>query len=272
MSWWLAGFLGVVQGITEFLPISSSAHLRIVPAFLGAKDPGASFTAVTQIGTIFSVLIYFRKDLINLSLSFLKGIFNKNLRNRDFNMSLAIIFATLPIIFFGYLGQDFVKTTARNLYLISLILLFFSFIMYAVDRFSKQDKDIDQISKSKIFFLGLAQSLALIPGFSRSGVTITAARFFGIKRDAAARFSFLLSVPAIVLSGTYEAFDISKSSEVGWGPTIFATIVAFFVGYASIAWLIKWLGSHSLITFVIYRIALALIILLLLNSGFLQAI
>ena len=145
MSWWLAGFLGVVQGITEFLPISSSAHLRIVPAFLGAKDPGASFTAVTQIGTIFSVLIYFRKDLINLSLSFLKGIFNKNLRNRDFNMSLAIIFATLPIIFFGYLGQDFVKTTARNLYLISLILLFFSFIMYAVDRFSKQDKDIDEI-------------------------------------------------------------------------------------------------------------------------------
>jgi undecaprenyl-diphosphatase len=267
LSWWLAAAMGVVQGVTEFLPISSSAHLRILPALVGQKDPGASFTAVIQIGTIFSVLIYFKNDLISISKATLIGIFRKNQRNKEFKMGLSIILATLPIIFLGFSGQDFIKNGARDLYLVAYVMLIFSFVMFFVDKYSKFDTDINELSRFKILMLGFAQSLALIPGFSRSGVTITAARFFGINRADAARFSFLLSVPAIVLSGLYEAIGITNSNESGWGQTIFAAAVSFVVGYLSITWLIKWLGNHSLKTFVIYRIALALVIIALLNGG-----
>lgn len=272
MDWWLAGILGAVQGVTEFLPISSSAHLRIVPALVGQEDLGASFTAVTQIGTIFSVLIFFRKDLYNISIALFKGSVDKTKRNSDFKIGIAILIATLPISVIGFLGQDFVRTSARNLYLVATILFLFSIVMYIADRFNKQEKSLNEVTGKHIFIMGLAQSFALIPGFSRSGATITAARFLKIKRDAAARISFLLSVPAIVLSGIYEAIDISKSNSVGWGQTLFATIVAFIVGYLSIAWLIKWLGKHSLTSFVVYRIILALIVLLLLNAGIVNPI
>jgi undecaprenyl-diphosphatase len=270
LSWWLAAAMGVVQGVTEFLPISSSAHLRILPALFDQKDPGASFTAVIQIGTIFSVLIFFKNDLISISRSTLVGIFRKDERNQEFKMGLSIILATMPIIFFGLIGQDFIKTGARSLYVVAYVMLIFSFVMYFVDKYSKFDTDINDLSRFKILMLGFAQSLALIPGFSRSGVTITAARYFGINRAAAARFSFLLSVPAIVLSGLYEAIGITNSNESGWGQTIFAAAVSFVVGYISIAWLIKWLGNHSLKTFVIYRIALSLAIIALLNGGFIS--
>jgi undecaprenyl-diphosphatase len=270
LSWWLAAAMGVVQGVTEFLPISSSAHLRILPALFGQKDPGAAFTAVIQIGTIFSVLIFFKNDLISISRSTLVGIFRKDERNQEFKMGLSIILATMPIIFFGLIGQDFIKTGARSLYVVAYVMLIFSFVMYFVDKYSKFDTDINDLSRFKILMLGFAQSLALIPGFSRSGVTITAARYFGINRAAAARFSFLLSVPAIVLSGLYEAIGITNSNESGWGQTIFAAAVSFVVGYISIAWLIKWLGNHSLKTFVIYRIALSLAIIALLNGGFIS--
>jgi undecaprenyl-diphosphatase len=270
LSWWLAAAMGVVQGVTEFLPISSSAHLRILPALFGQKDPGASFTAVIQIGTIFSVLIFFKNDLISITRSTFVGIFKKDERNQEFKMGLSIILATMPIIFFGLIGQDFIKTGARSLYVVAYVMLIFSFVMYFVDKYSKFDTDINDLSRFKILMLGFAQSLALIPGFSRSGVTITAARYFGINRAAAARFSFLLSVPAIVLSGLYEAIGITNSNESGWGQTIFAAAVSFVVGYISIAWLIKWLGNHSLKTFVIYRIALSLVIIALLNGGFIS--
>jgi len=267
LSWWLAAAMGVVQGVTEFLPISSSAHLRILPALVGQKDPGASFTAVIQIGTILSVLIYFKNDLISISKATLFGLFRKNLRNKDFKMGLSIILATLPIIFLGFLGQDFIKNGARDLFLVAYVMLIFSIVMYFVDKYSKFDTEINELSRFKILMLGFAQSLALIPGFSRSGVTITAARFFGINRAEAARFSFLLSVPAIVLSGLYEAIGITNSNESGWSQTLFAAAVSFVVGYLSIAWLIKWLGNHTLKTFVIYRIGLALVIIALLNGG-----
>jgi undecaprenyl-diphosphatase len=272
VEWWLAGLLGIIQGITEFLPISSSAHLRIVPALFGRQDFGASFTAVTQIGTIFSVLIFFRKDLLRISMSLLRGLFNKKERDIDFKLGLSILIATFPISIFGFLGQDFIRSSARNLYLVATILLIFSFVMYLADRFSKQERDIQSISGKNIFIIGLAQTLALIPGFSRSGATITAARFLKVKRDAAARISFLLSVPAIVLSGIYEALDISKNNPVGWGPTILATLIAFVVGYLSIAWLLKWLGKHSLTSFVVYRIILAVVVLILLNAQIINPI
>ena len=267
MSWWLAGLMGVVQGITEFLPISSSAHLRILPALTGQTDPGASFTAVIQIGTILSVLLYFYKDLLNITTSTVKGILNKEHRNSDFKMGISIGLATIPIIVAGYFGQDFIRNQARSLYLVAIVMLLFSIVMYVIDTYAKTNTKIDQLSRSKIFVIGIAQAFALIPGFSRSGVTITASRFFGIDRASAARFSFLLSVPAIVLSGIYEAVGISNDNPSGWAQTIFATLISFIVGYLSIAWLIKWLGSHSLRSFVIYRIVLSLVILGLLNGG-----
>ena len=259
--------MGVVQGVTEFLPISSSAHLRILPALTGQTDPGASFTAVIQIGTILSVLLYFYKDLLNITTSTVKGIVKKEHRNSDFKMGISIGLATIPIIVAGYFGQDFIRNQARSLYLVAIVMLLFSIVMYFIDTYAKTNTKIDELSRSKIFVIGVAQAFALIPGFSRSGATITAARFFGIDRASAARFSFLLSVPAIVLSGIYEAVGISNDNPSGWAQTIFATLISFIVGYLSIAWLIKWLGSHSLRSFVIYRIVLSLVILGLLNGG-----
>ena len=261
MSWWLAAAMGVVQGVTEFLPISSSAHLRILPALVGQKDPGPSTSSLSISGT------ESLESACASKINFFFGIVRKNQRNKEFKMGLTIILATLPIIFFGFFGQDFIKNGARDLYLVAYVMLIFSFVMFFIDKYSKFDTDINELSRVKILMLGFAQSLALIPGFSRSGVTITAARFFGINRADAARFSFLLSVPAIVLSGLYEAIGITNSNESGWGQTIFAAAVSFVVGYLSIAWLIKWLGNHSLKTFVIYRIALALVIIALLNGG-----
>ena len=142
MSWWLAAVMGVVQGITEFLPISSSAHLRILPALVGQVDPGASFTAVIQIGTIFSVLIFFRQDLYNISLQTMSGMFNRSKRNTDFRMGISIILATIPIVILGLLGQDFIKNGARNLYLVAYVMLIFSFVMYLVDTFAKTNIDV----------------------------------------------------------------------------------------------------------------------------------
>ena len=262
--------MGVVQGLTEFLPISSSAHLRILPALVNQPDPGASFTAVIQIGTILSVLIFFWKDLTIITSALIRGLFNKQKRDKDFRMGVSIAIATIPIVVVGYFGQDFIKNEARSLYLVAYVMLIFSFAMYFVDRFSKQETKAENLTGTKIFFIGMAQALALIPGFSRSGVTITAARLFGVNRAEAARFSFLLSVPAIVLSGVYEAIGISNSNPSGWGQTIFATVVSFIVGYLSIAWLIRWLGNHSLGAFVVYRIALSLLIIGLLNGGFIS--
>lgn len=264
--------MGLVQGLTEFLPISSSAHLRILPSLFGQVDPGASFTAVIQIGTIFSVLIYFWEDLTRITKSTLQGFIHKNERNSDFKMGISIILATIPIIILGYFGQDFIKSGARNLYVVANVMLFFSFVMYFVDKYSKESVSVSELSRYKIFFIGIAQSFALVPGFSRSGVTITAARLFGVNRAQAARFSFLLSVPAIVLSGVYEAIGISNSNPSGWGQTLMATLISFVVGYLSIAWFIKWLGSHTLRSFVIYRIVLALVIIGLLNSEIINSL
>jgi len=241
-----------------------------LPALVNQPDPGASFTAVIQIGTILSVLIFFWKDLTIITSALIRGLFNKQKREKDFRMGVSIAIATIPIVVVGYFGQDFIKNEARSLYLVAYVMLIFSFVMYFVDRLSKQETKTENLTGTKIFFIGMAQALALIPGFSRSGVTITAARLFGVNRAEAARFSFLLSVPAIVLSGVYEAIGISNSNQSGWGQTIFATVVSFIVGYLSIAWLIRWLGNHSLGAFVVYRIALSLLIIGLLNGGFIS--
>jgi len=272
LDYLIAIVLGVVQGATEFLPISSSAHLRFVPELLGAPDPGASFTAIIQLGTIVAVLLYFYKDLIQILVSGYRSTIRKQSWNHpNSRMFVGIAIGTLPIIFLGLLFQDTIRTAFRNLYLIASLLIFFGILIWLIDKYQPKLKKNQELNYFQMFFIGVAQSLALIPGVSRSGATIAAGRLFKLERKEAARFSFLLSVPAILASGLYESLNISSDNPAGWGPTFVAALVSFLVGYASIAWLLKWLGSNSLGIFAIYRVIVGGGLLIALNAGFLSA-
>ncbi|MGA0733556.1 MAG: undecaprenyl-diphosphatase UppP [Candidatus Nanopelagicales bacterium] len=271
MDYLIAIVLGIVQGATEFLPISSSAHLRFVPQLLGSSDPGASFTAIIQLGTIVAVLLFFYKDLTKILLAGWKSL--RGLApwsEPDSKMFLGIALGTLPIIFLGLILQDVIRTAFRNLYLIALLLIFFGILIWLIDKFQPKIKKGHDLKYSQMLLIGFAQALALVPGVSRSGATIAAARLFKLERKEAARFSFLLSVPAIIASGLYESLNISSNNPAGWGPTLVAAGVSFLVGYASIAWLLKWLASNSLGIFAIYRAIVGVALLIALSAGFLN--
>src|SRR6478672_10664090 len=232
--------LGLVQGLTEFLPISSSGHLRIVPALFGWEDPGAGFTAVIQLGTMAAVLIYFRADLWRILRAWLHELripFAE--RSTDANLGWYIILGTIPIAIFGFLFRHQIKTGGRDLYLIGAALIVFGLIMAAADHLGTRRRQVEDIDRTDGIVIGLAQALALVPGVSRSGATISAGLFRGLDREAAARYSFLLSVPAVVLSGLFELKDVGSGNGPGAGPTIIATVLAFIVGYISIAWLLR---------------------------------
>src|SRR3954466_2587441 len=247
--------LGIVQGLTEFLPVSSTGHLRIVPAFLGWDDPGSAFTAVTQLGTLAAVLIYFRADLWRIASAWLRGLRDREVRGtHDARMGWFIILGTIPIGFFGLLFNDQIESGARSLYLIGTTLIVLGLLLLLAEKLARRDQDIEEIDGRDAAIMGLAQACALVPGVSRSGSTITAGLFLGFDRASAARYSFLLSVPAVVLSGLFEARKIGEPGGAGAVPTIIATIGAFIVGYATIAWLLRWLVSHSTVVFVIYRV------------------
>lgn len=268
MSWFEAIILGLLQGLTEFLPISSSGHLLIAPELFGWQDPGASFTAVTQLGTMAAVLLYFWKDLIRIAKAWVLSLFKPELRGTlDSRMGWYILIGTIPIGLAGILFSDQIKTVARDLRLTASMLIIFGILLYLADRYGKFDRTEKNLTLKSAIAFGLAQTLALIPGVSRSGATITAGRAMGFDRGAAARFSFLLSVPAVVLSGLYEARDIGVEGSPEWGPTIVATLVAFVVGYAAIAWLLKWLTSHSVLVFTVYRLILGAFIFLMIGTG-----
>jgi undecaprenyl-diphosphatase len=263
--------LGVVQGLTEFLPISSTAHLRIVPAFLGWDDPGAAFTAVTQLGTMAAVLLYFREDLWRIALAWLASLRDPARRRElDARLGWYIVLGTVPIGIFGILFKDQIETGARDLYLIGSALIVLGLILLLAERVGRRDRDLDQIRTKDGFAIGVAQALALVPGVSRSGATITAGLFMGLDRPAAARFSFLLSVPAVVLSGLLELGTILSGEEDG-GSTLpgllVATVLAFATGYASIAFLLRFLATHSTVVFVAYRVVLGSAVLALVASG-----
>ena len=263
--------LGIVQGLTEFLPISSSAHLRIVPALFGWSDPGAEFTAIIQLGTMAAVVIYFRRDLWNVVTTWFRSLTRPRLRS-DLNarMGWYLIIGTIPIVIFGFLFRHQIETGARSLYLMGVTLIVFGLLLGAADSLGSKKRTVESVSRKDAIVVGLAQALALIPGVSRSGATITAGLMMGFDREAAARFSFLLSVPAIVLSGLYElAKELggSGSMDAGFGSVVVATVVSFIVGYASIAFLLRWLTKHGLYIFVVYRVALGLIVLILAGSG-----
>jgi undecaprenyl-diphosphatase len=266
--------LGIVQGLTEFLPISSTAHLRIVPAFAGWPDPGAAFTAVTQLGTMAAVLLYFREDLLRIARAWLRSLRDPSVRRQlDARIGWYIVLGTIPIGIFGVLFKDQIETGARDLYLIGTTLIVLGLALLLAEEVGKRDRSFEQIRTGDGFVIGLAQALALIPGVSRSGATITAGLFMGLDRTAAARFSFLLSIPAVVLSGLLELGSI-LSGEEGETTSAFglvvATLLAFVVGYASIAFLLRYLTNHSTGIFVAYRVVLGVLVLSLAGAGVIE--
>jgi len=260
--------LGIVQGLTEFLPVSSTGHLRIVPAFLGWEDPGAAFTAVTQLGTMAAVLLYFRADLLRIARTWLASLRRPELRSElDARMGWYILLGTVPIAIFGVLFSDQIESSARSLYLISTTLILLGLLLLAAERVARHDRPIEGITRRDAIVIGLAQAAALVPGVSRSGATLTAGLFLGFDRTSAARYSFLLSVPAVVLSGLFELRKIGEAGGAGAVPTAIATLLAFVVGYASIAFLLRWLSTHSTAVFVAYRVALGVLVFALTAAG-----
>lgn len=272
MSWFEAIVLGIVQGLTEFLPISSSAHLLILSQLFGWDDPGAAFTAVTQIGTEAAVIIYFRHEIAAILRAWAKSITHADARHDpDARIGWLVLLGTIPIAVLGVLFKDQIETAARNLWLVACMLILFGLILGVADALGARVKTERDLTVRDGILFGLAQSLALIPGVSRSGATISAGLGLGYTRAAAARYAFLLAIPAVLASGLFEARKIGDDSTVAWGPTLLATVIAFSVGFAVIAWLMKWLTTRTYLPFVLYRLALGGIVLILLATGVLSA-
>jgi undecaprenyl-diphosphatase len=270
--------LGIVQGLTEFLPISSSAHLRIVPALLGWEDPGAAFTAVIQIGTLVAVLVYFRRDIARIGAAWLRGIATGHpLAELDSRLGWMMILATLPIVVCGLAFKNAIETTLRSLYVVSTALIALALLLAAAEIFMQRQRQahrpprhLTEITWGDAIVMGLAQALALIPGSSRSGVTITAGLFSGLSRETAARFSFLLSLPSVLAAGVYQLYSEREAllgSQDDVTAIVVATLAALVSGYASIAFLLYYLKTRTTYIFVFYRVALGLLILYWLSTG-----
>jgi undecaprenyl-diphosphatase len=266
--------LGIAQGLTEFLPISSTAHLRIIPAFAGWEDPGAAFTAVTQLGTMAAVLLYFRADLARIASAWVRSLRDEEARRTlDARLGWYILIGTIPIGIFGLVFKDQIETGARDLYLIGCTLILLGLLLLVAEKVARHDRPLEQITRRDGILIGFAQALALVPGVSRSGATLTAGLFVGLDRTSAARFSFLLSVPAVVLSGAVEFGSIISGEEgehVGLGALAVATLMAFAFGYWSIAFLLRFLSNHSTFVFVAYRVVLGSLVLVLVGTGVIE--
>ncbi|GAA1879506.1 undecaprenyl-diphosphate phosphatase [Paeniglutamicibacter psychrophenolicus] len=274
MNWFEAAFLGLIQGLTEFLPISSSAHLRIVGELLpGAADPGAAFTAITQLGTETAVLVFFWKDIVRII-----GAWFNALRGRiphsdpDAKMGWLIIVGSIPIAVLGLLFETQIDTSFRSLWIVATTLVVFGLILAVADYYGKQDRELVSLTPKHGILFGFAQALALIPGVSRSGGTITAGMFMGYTRGAAARYSFLLAIPAVFASGLYKlAKSFDEPGVYSLPQTGLATLIAFVVGFVIVGWFLKYVSSHSYRLFVWYRVALGLALYLLLGFGVINA-
>ena len=272
MSWFEAIVLGLVQGLTEFLPISSSAHILIVSRIFGWGDPGAAFTAVSQIGTEVAVLIYFRHDIARILSAWFRSLTDSSVRaSLDARMGWYVIVGTIPIAALGLTFASVIETSARNLWLVASVLIVFGVVLGLADRFGHKTKELDSLNVRDGVLFGLGQALALIPGVSRSGATISTGLALGYSRYAATRYAFLLAIPAVLASGLYEATKIGDDPNVQWPQTIIATTIALVVGYAVIAWLIRWVTTRSYMPFVIYRVALGSVLLVLLATGVIAA-
>jgi undecaprenyl-diphosphatase len=280
MSWFESLILGLVQGLTEFLPVSSSAHLRLTAAFSGWKDPGAAFTAITQIGTEAAVLIYFRKDIGRIIAAWARSLFDKTMRkDHDAQMGWLVIVGSIPIGVLGLTLKDQIEGPFRDLRVTATMLVVVGIVIGIADRLAardetggkhrapKQRKTLENLGVKDGLIFGLCQACALIPGVSRSGATISGGLFMGYRREAAARYSFLLAIPAVLASGTFEVKDALETGHVAWGPTLFATVIAFASGYAVIAWFMKFISTKSFMPFVYYRVVLGAVIIALVATG-----
>ncbi|MFJ8141705.1 undecaprenyl-diphosphate phosphatase [Streptomyces sp. NPDC096013] len=283
MSWFESLILGLVQGLTEFLPVSSSAHLRLTAAFSGWKDPGAAFTAITQLGTEAAVLIYFRKDVGRILAAWFRSLTNKEMRrDHDAQMGWLVIVGSIPIGVLGVTLKDAIEGPFRDLRITATMLIVMGIVIGIADRLAardehggrhrapKQRKTLVDLNAKDGLLYGLCQAMALVPGVSRSGATISGGLFMGYTREAAARYSFLLAMPAVLASGAFELKDAAEEGHVAWGPTMFATVIAFVVGYAVIAWFMKFISHKSFMPFVYYRVALGIVIIALVTAGVLS--
>ncbi|MFJ1838866.1 undecaprenyl-diphosphate phosphatase [Streptomyces sp. NPDC088175] len=282
MSWFESFVLGLVQGLTEFLPISSSAHLRLTAAFAGWHDPGAAFTAITQIGTEAAVLIYFRKDIVRIVSAWFRSLTDRSMRgDHDAQMGWLVIVGSIPIGVLGVTFKDQIEGPFRDLRLIATTLIVMGIVLGFADRLAARDevggkhragkerKTLKELGVKDGLIFGFCQAMALVPGVSRSGATISGGLLMGYTREAAARYSFLLAVPAVLASGVFELKDAGEG-HVAWGPTIFATVIAFGVGYAVIAWFMKFITTKSFMPFVVYRVLLGILLFALVAAGVLS--
>ncbi len=283
MSWFESLILGLVQGLTEFLPVSSSAHLRLTAAFSGWEDPGAAFTAITQIGTEAAVLIYFRKDIGRILSAWSRSLTDKEMRrDQDARMGWLVVVGSIPIGLLGVTLKDQIEGPFRDLRLTAAMLIGMGIVLGVADRLAARAesggrhrvaaprKELADLTFRDGLVYGVCQALALIPGVSRSGATISGGLFMGYRREAAARYSFLLAIPAVLASGLFELKDAADGGHVTWGPTLFATVIAFVTGYAVIAWFMKFISTKSFMPFVWYRIALGMVIVALVATGVLS--
>lgn len=269
MSWFEAVVLGLVQGLTEFLPISSSAHLRITAAFAGWGDPGAAFTAVSQLGTETAVILFFRKKIGRILAAWFRSLRQPSSWSAtpDSRMAWLVIIGTLPIAILGLLFQTEIEHAFRDLRLIASTLIFFGILLGVADFVGRKELTLDHLTVPHGIIYGFAQAFALIPGVSRSGGTVTAGRFLGYRRADATEYAFLLAVPAVFASGLFKLKDIGGDAATAWGPTILGTLVAFVVGYVVIAWLMRYISTHSYLPFVIYRVVLGVVLFVLVGLG-----
>jgi undecaprenyl-diphosphatase len=276
MSWLQVVVLSIVQGLTEFLPVSSSSHLAIVSRVFFAGDAGASFTAVSQLGTEAAVLIYFARDIGRILKAWFNGLFVKAHRdNVDYRMGWYVIIGTVPIVVLGVAFKEAIRGEVRNLWVIATAMLVFSAVIAAAEYFGRQTRHVEQLTWRDGLVVGIAQCLALVPGVSRSGSTISAGLFLGLDRELSARFGFLLGIPAILASGLFSLPDAFHPVTEGMSATgaqlLVSVVIAFVVGFAAITWLLRFVAHHVMYWFVGYRVVLALVVMALLATGVVAA-
>lgn len=269
--------LGIIEGVTEFLPVSSTGHLTIVEKLMGfsIEDPAiTAFTAIIQIGSIAAAVLYFRKDIVRIVTAWVRGITSASHRkDMDYKFGWAVILGSIPIAIVGLLFKNQIETTLRSLWFVAIALLGWSLVMWVADRKTTARRSEDKTTWRDTLVIGMVQCVALIPGVSRSGATISAGLLRGFDRTAATRLSFFLGIPALVAAGLLEAVTKASdiSSGVGWAPTIVGTVVSFVVAYATIAWLLKYVAHHTFTLFIVYRIVLSVILIALLSAGAIAA-
>jgi len=273
MTWLQVIVLSVVQGLTEFLPVSSSGHLRIVSELFWGQDAGASFTAVIQLGTELAVLVFFAKDIWRILTAWFAGVLDKTKRGFDYRMGWMVIVGTIPVGLAGVLLKDLIRENFRNLWITATVLILFSFVFILAERKGRKTRGFEELTMKDAILMGLWQCLALIPGVSRSGGTISGGLFLNLDREVATRFSFLLAIPAVLASGLFslpDAFNPQAGQSASGLQLLVGSGIGFVLGYISIAWLLKFVSHHSFAWFAAYRIPLGIIVMILLATGVMQ--